>query len=88
MENTEAQRAAAERLKSQAGFKKMLGVFAILIAVLILIWALTGQGYFWPAWAILGFAVATAFSAWSAYGPREKVPSQAAIDEEAKKFEE
>lgn len=87
MDETAARKAAEERLNSQAGFKKMVGGFLILIVILIVIWALTGQGYFWPAWAMLGLGVATAFSAWSAYGPRAKGPSQADIEEEAKKFE-
>ncbi|MFM8519673.1 MAG: 2TM domain-containing protein [Solirubrobacterales bacterium] len=88
MDETKAHKAAQERLQQQAGFKKMVGGFLILIIIAVVIWALTGQGDFWPVWLILGLGIATAFSAWSAYGPREKAPSQAAIDEEARKFEE
>lgn len=40
-----------------------------------------------PSWVMLGLGVATAFSGWSAYGPGSKGPSQAEIEEEAKKFE-
>ncbi|MFZ9668533.1 MAG: 2TM domain-containing protein [Solirubrobacterales bacterium] len=88
MDENQAQKAAQERLQQQAGFKKMVGGFLILIVIAIVIWALTGQGDFWPVWLILGLGIATAFSGWSAYGPREKAPSQAEIDEEARKFEE
>ncbi len=80
-------KAAEERLNSQAGFKKMVGGFLIVIVISIVIWALTGQGDFWPIWVMLGLGIATAFSAWSAYGPRAKGPSQTEIEEEAKKFE-
>ena len=87
MDETAAKKAAEERLNSQAGFKKMVGGFLIVIVISIAIWALTGQGDFWPIWVMLGLGIATAFSAWSAYGPRAKGPSQAEIEEEAKKFE-
>jgi uncharacterized membrane protein len=87
MDETAAKTAAEERLNSQAGFKKMVGGFLIVIVISIVIWALTGQGDFWPIWVMLGLGIATAFSAWSAYGPRAKGPSQAEIEEEAKKFE-
>ena len=87
MDETAAKKAAEERLNSQAGFKKMVGGFLIVIVISIVIWALTGQGDFWPIWVMLGLGIATAFSAWSAYGPRAKGPSQAEIEEEAKKVE-
>jgi hypothetical protein len=87
MDETAAKKAAEERLNSQAGFKKMVGGFLIVIVISIVIWALTGQGDFWPIWVMLGLGIATAFSDWSAYGPRAKGPSQAEIEEEAKKFE-
>ena len=87
MDETAARKAAEERLNSQAGFKRMVGGFLIVIVISIVIWALTGQGGFWPIWVMLGLGVATAFSGWSAYGPRAKGPSQAEIEEEARKFE-
>ncbi|MBU3691786.1 MAG: 2TM domain-containing protein [Solirubrobacterales bacterium] len=88
MEQSSARKAAEERLKQQAGFKKMVGGFLVLIIVMVIIWAVAGQGYFWPIWVIVGLAIATIFSAWSAYGPRDKAPSEAKIEEETRKFEE
>jgi len=37
-----------------------VGAYALSCAVLVAVWALTGAGYFWPAWVIgvWGFAVA------------------------------
>ena len=88
MDETQARKAAEERLKQQAGFKKMVGGFLVLIVVMVIIWAVAGQGYFWPIWVIFGLGIATIFSAWSAYGPRDKAPSQSKIEEEARKFED
>jgi hypothetical protein len=33
------------------------GVVAALVAFLTLIWAVTRQGYFWPAWVLFGLAI-------------------------------
>jgi len=88
MDETQARKAAEERLNAQAGFKKTVGSFLVVILIAVVIWALTGQGYFWPAWVILGVGLATAGMAWSAYGPREKGPSQSEIEEEARKYED
>jgi signal transduction histidine kinase len=37
---------------------------AVLIAVPVVIWALTSQGYFWPIWVALPLATALAIHAW------------------------
>jgi signal transduction histidine kinase len=34
--------------------------FLVILAALIVIWAATGAGYFWPKWAALGLAIPTA----------------------------
>lgn len=86
-DENKARKAAEERLGAQSGFKKMLGGFVILWVVVIAIWALTGAGAFWPIWVILGTGIALLFTAWSAYGPRDRGPSEAEIEAETKKFE-
>ena len=88
VDQEQARKAAEDRLRQQAGFKKTVGGFLITIVASVVIWALTGQGYFWPVWVVLGLGLATAGMAWSAYGPREKTPSQAEVEEEARKFED
>ncbi len=42
-----------------------LGGSAILFALLVGVWACTGAGSFWPAWALLGLAIAAAIH-WAA----------------------
>jgi hypothetical protein len=83
-------KAAKERLNAQAQFKKMMGGFVVLWLFMIAIWALSGAGYFWPAWVIIGTVFAGAALGWRAYGPRQagSAPTEAQIDAEAKKFEE
>ena len=33
--------------------------FSVILLALVVIWAATGAGYFWPMWAALGFAIPT-----------------------------
>jgi len=82
-------KAAKERLQAQQQFKKMMGGFVVLWLFMIAIWALSGAGYFWPAWVIVGTLFAGGALGWRAYGPRggSAGPTEAQIDAEAKKFE-
>jgi Domain of unknown function (DUF1707) len=51
----------AERLRRAAGEGRLapeeLRAFAATSILLVAIWALTGAGYFWPVWPILGWGV-------------------------------
>ena len=58
----------------------------LVTIVVVVVWALTGQGYFWPGWVMFGLAFGVAANAWGAYGPREKLPTEEEIDAEARKF--
>jgi hypothetical protein len=89
-EQQDFHKAAKERLQAQQQFKKMMGGFVVLWLFMTAIWALSGAGYFWPAWVIVGTIFAGAALGWRAYGPRssDTGPTQAQIDAEAKKFEE
>jgi hypothetical protein len=89
-EQQDFHKAAKARLQAQQQFKKMMGGFVVLWLFMIAIWALSGAGYFWPAWVIVGTIFAGAALGWRAYGPRgaDSGPTEAQIDAEAKKFEE
>lgn len=66
----ERRRAAIERLEAKRGFKAHLAVYLIVNTGLVVIWAVTGGGYFWPIWAILGWGIGLAFNAWAVYVQR------------------
>jgi hypothetical protein len=41
----------------------------LVTLVLILVWAVTGRGYFWPLWPMLGMSIALLIALWRAWGP-------------------
>ena len=43
------------RPDARAEFREHLRTYLSVMALLIVIWALTGMGYFWPVWPILGW---------------------------------
>jgi len=64
----EAQHEAAfKRVKAKRDFRNHAGAYLIVNAMLVAIWALSGAGYFWPIWPILGWGIGLAFNAWAAY---------------------
>ena len=89
-DETDLHKAAKERLLAQQQFRKMMGGFVVLWLFMIAVWALSGAGYFWPAWVIIGTLFAGGALGWRAYGPRRtgpSAPTEAQIDAEARKFE-
>ncbi len=75
--------AAVKRLKAKRDFKNHLAVYVIVNALLVVIWAVTNAGYFWPIWAMAGWGVGLAFNAWSVYF--ERPISEDEIDREMKR---
>ena len=49
---------ALARLKHRKGLKKQLKTYVITNLTLIVIWAMSGQGDFWPAWSIVFWGLA------------------------------
>lgn len=72
---------AIRRIQAKRGFRVHFAVYLAVNALLVLIWAATGAGYFWPVWPILGWGIGVASHAAGVYfGPREI--TEADIDRE------
>jgi len=72
---------AIRRIRAKRGFWVHFAVYFAVNALLVLIWAMTSGGYFWPVWPLLGWGIGVVAHAVSVYvGPREI--SEAQIDRE------
>ena len=71
---------AIVRLKKKADFRAHLLAYVLVNAFLVGIWAVTGAGFFWPIFPILGWAIGVAFNGWDVY--RRATPTEEEIRRE------
>jgi hypothetical protein len=64
----ELREAAVVRLKKRRDFHTHVFIYVTVNVVLVVIWAVTGAGFFWPAFPILGWGIGVAANAWDVYG--------------------
>ncbi|MHB8879758.1 MAG: 2TM domain-containing protein [Myxococcaceae bacterium] len=57
MEETELEKAARKRVQMKRGFFIHLLLYVIVNGALIVIWAVTGRGYPWFVWPLLGWGI-------------------------------
>jgi uncharacterized membrane protein YecN with MAPEG domain len=63
-------RAAFGRLKRRQEFQQNLAAYVVINAFLVGVWAITGAGYFWPAWVLGGWGIGLVMHAWTVYGQK------------------
>ena len=64
---------AVASIKRKQAFKQMVVAYVAVNALLILVWAVSGAGYFWPVWVLGGWGIGLAFTGYAAYGRRHVV---------------
>lgn len=74
---------ARKRLQDRRDFGGHLVAYVVVNAFLIGVWALSGGGYFWPAWILAGWGVGLILHAWEIFFRRSI--TEADIDEELRR---
>jgi uncharacterized membrane protein len=64
----ELRKLAVSRLKKRRDFSTHVVIYLIVNAMLVGIWAVTGAGFFWPIFPILGWGIGVGANAWDVYG--------------------
>jgi hypothetical protein len=59
--------AAVKRVKAKRGFRFHAVIYLVVNTVLLIVWVWSGERYFWPVWAMLGWGIGLAFHGWSVY---------------------
>jgi uncharacterized membrane protein len=65
---------AIKRLQKRRDFGRHLVIYVVVNAFLVVIWAVSGAGFFWPIFPIVGWGIGVLFNAWDIYqsaGPDE-----------------
>jgi hypothetical protein len=80
----ESERAAARHhLERQRKFYGDIVAYLVINAFLIVVWAVSGFGYFWPGWVLGGWGVLLVLDAWALYYRRPI--TEADIDREVQR---
>jgi 2TM domain len=69
-ESDDRRAAAIMRLRAKKDFWNHAVVYLVVNALVIVTWAFTGRGYFWPAWVLAGWGVGLAMHAWAVFFER------------------
>lgn len=66
-QETELRRRALTQLKKRRDFKGHVLIYLLVNAFLVVIWAVTGTGFFWPVFPLVGWGIAVVMNAWDVY---------------------
>jgi hypothetical protein len=81
----ERRAAAVGRITAKREFRNHALIYGAVNLLLVVIWAASGGGYFWPIWVIAGWGIGLAAHAWRTYG--QQSISEADIAEEMQRLE-
>jgi 2TM domain len=59
-----ARTAARKRIDKRRGLQGGFVAYIVINAFLVAVWAMTGAGYFWPAWIMAGWGVGMLLGLW------------------------
>jgi hypothetical protein len=58
---------AVEQLRKRRAFYAHLLVYALVNSTIVVIWAMTSAGFFWPAFPMLAWGVGLVMNAWDVW---------------------
>jgi hypothetical protein len=58
---------ARKRVTERREFGSHAVAYVVVNAFLVLVWAATGAGYFWPAWLLGGWGIGLVLHAWDVF---------------------
>jgi uncharacterized ion transporter superfamily protein YfcC len=64
---TELRERAVKRLKKRRDFHAHLLVYVLVNSFIVVIWAVTDHGFFWPVFPMVGWGIGVVMNAWDVY---------------------
>lgn len=80
----ELRKLALIEVKKKRDFVNHAIAYGVVNAMLLVIWALTGAGFFWPGFVIAAWGIGLALNGWDVYG--RKPISEDQIQREAERL--
>jgi uncharacterized ion transporter superfamily protein YfcC len=63
-------KAAIARIENRRAFWQHLVTYVVVNTILVVIWAVSGAGYFWPIWIIGFWGIGLVLHAWQVFGQK------------------
>ena len=73
--------AATRRIRKRKKLNKQWQVYLFVNLILLLVWGLSGAGYFWPIWVILFWGLSLGWEQWRFNHPDKEITEQEIEDE-------
>jgi hypothetical protein len=70
IEVVDEREAARRRLQARRDFGSHLVSYVVVNVFLVVVWAVTGAGYFWPIWILAGWGIGLVLHAWDVFWRR------------------
>ena len=67
VDDEELRKQAKERVTKRRDLGAHVVTYFVVNAMLVGIWAISGAGYFWPAWVLIGWGVGVVLNVWDVY---------------------
>ena len=71
---------ALQLLRKKSDLRAHVLAYVLINGFLVGIWAVTGAGFFWPVFPIMGWGIGLAFNVWDVY--RHAVPTEEQVRRE------
>lgn len=73
---------ALQRLRKKADFRVHLLIYCLVNGMIVIIWAMTTSGFFWPIFPIAGWGIGLVANAYEAYVKDDPTEAQVAAEVE------
>ena len=67
VDETDLREEARKRVNKKRDLGAHVVVYVVVNTMFVAMWAITGAGYFWPAWVMLGWGVGLVLNIWDVY---------------------
>ncbi len=84
--DTDLRERAFRHLKKVRDFRTHLAVYLLFNGFVVVIWAMTGSGFFWPVFLIGFWGIGLAMNAWDVYVAED--PDEEAIQQEMRRLQQ
>lgn len=83
-QESEEWKQARKRVADRRDFGSHLVAYVVINSFFVLMWALSGRGYFWPAWVIGGWGIGIVLHGWEVFVRRPV--TDADVEEELRRL--